>query len=114
LLFSEDCMTHPPAPPESVQLRPGEVAIPAGAVRQGDLVLGVVADTGGAWTAIYHSDPYEAAPRPDTPHCGCPGHATIPDEERDLDHVVLYDGPLWHGACDVVPVTVLVVVRADR
>ena len=96
-------MTHTANTPASTQ------HIPASHVIAGDVVLGYVDPTSGG--AVYHSDPYAAAPQADKPGCQCPGHESLTDEDRTKPLVVLYDGENWEYACDVLHADDLVIIQ---
>ncbi|CAM5717845.1 MULTISPECIES: hypothetical protein [Streptomyces] len=92
-------------------LNPGETAIPAGEVRKGDIVLAATIELNGHTDRLDHATPYTADPRPDKTGCGCAGHRSLTAEDRATPLVVLYDGPIWDGACDAVPADTLVIIR---
>jgi hypothetical protein len=93
------------------RLNEGETAVPAGDVHKGDVVLAATIEMNGQTIRLDHSAPYVADPRPDKPGCGCFGHQNLTADDRAKPLVVLYDGPIWDGACDVVPADMLVIIR---
>ncbi|MDT0377295.1 hypothetical protein RM572_00705 [Streptomyces sp. DSM 42041] len=86
--------------------------IPAHQVKAGDTVLGTVITTPGGTTCDdLNADPYTAAPVPNDPDCGCPGHDALTDEDKAGDVVVLTTG-YPYDCCDAMPADTPVIIAA--